>query len=470
LAQTCRDLGKFDASIKYYTRRIELGGWVEEVYYSYLQIARCFIALNKPNDAEIWALKGHYYRPSRPEVIYFLACYYRASKQYQLSMYYSTIGINLPPSDDVLFVEKMDGKFEFEQAMCHYLASPTDRVQGLKNIVKYFNSGSVINAGSVVDVMYNYVQRLGDYGSVVSMNYPVLEVDGLKYNPSSPSIINCSNNLGSSSFIVNVRYVNYILNDKFQYEWSGKHIRTINGFHYADERLHPIGGISLINTITETPLSLTDGSSHILGLEDVRLFHYQNKIHYVATSRQFSNVNRMCMGEYDMTTMTHIGNHILHPPTNTNCEKNWIPVVKGGNNEKEELLFIYGWHPLQLGRLNDKDQLEITITRQTPRFFNNFRGSSTPVLYQNKLYLITHGVKYKPGNTRDYYHQLITLDPITFDVIDYTIPFYFNNFTIEYCIGMAIIDHTAHIMFSHCDRSPSILKVSVNVFDLLMVK
>ena len=165
--------------------------------------------------------------------------------------------------------------------------------------------------------------------------------------------------------------------------------------------------------------------SRIKGLEDLRLFIFQNKIYYTATTQEFSytNTNRIVMGIYDIDSLTYINNRTLYPPHETDCEKNWIPV----NYRDEKVLFIYKWHPLQVGELDANNKLNITITQETPKFFRNYRGSSNVCEYNGQLWCITHGVKFT--TPRKYYHQIVVLEKDTFKVLKYTVPFYFNNFT-----------------------------------------
>ena len=47
LAQSYKDCGKFKESIKLYKKRIQMGGWFEEVWYSYYMIGKCWLQLRQ---------------------------------------------------------------------------------------------------------------------------------------------------------------------------------------------------------------------------------------------------------------------------------------------------------------------------------------------------------------------------------------------------------------------------------------
>jgi hypothetical protein len=233
------------------------------------------------------------------------------------------------------------------------------------------------------------------------------------------------------------------------------HVKTRNALVNLDDKLNFIDKPVLFNDeVTDIPVVPT----WIHGLEDIRLFEFQNKIHYTATTREYSynGNNRIVIGEYDTVNLKYINNKVLRPPTETDCEKNWIPI----NNSNKEILFIYKWHPLQIGKLDENNKLCITTTHNTPTFFKHFRGSSSICEYNNQLWCITHGVKYT--TPRKYFHQFVILDKTSLKPIKFSVPFYFNNFKIEYCNGLMIKGNELIILFSQNDANPCILKISMD--------
>ena len=88
LGQTYRDLKEYKKAIEFYTKRIELGGWHEEIFQSYYSIGKCYLNLGDLYACEMWMQKAHKFRPSRPESIYFLCKMYREIGNYYKSMHY----------------------------------------------------------------------------------------------------------------------------------------------------------------------------------------------------------------------------------------------------------------------------------------------------------------------------------------------------------------------------------------------
>jgi hypothetical protein len=155
--------------------------------------------------------------------------------------------------------------------------------------------------------------------------------------------------------------------------------------------------------------------------------------------------------------------HVLHPPQPTNCEKNWVYVPASHlthDNAKGRMNFIYGWNPLTIGSVNEKDTLEIHTTYETPAIFGRFRGSSALVEYQKKLYAVIHLVKY--STPRSYYHSVVQFNLDTMKPEAYSAPFSFCEPKIEYCLGFQIQNDEGHFFFSRNDTDPSYIHVPMN--------
>ena len=70
LANSYHDLGKNEDAIEMYKKRIALGGWNQEVWYSYYRIGLCYKNMEKMPDAIYYWLEGYDYYPDRLEGIY----------------------------------------------------------------------------------------------------------------------------------------------------------------------------------------------------------------------------------------------------------------------------------------------------------------------------------------------------------------------------------------------------------------
>lgn len=74
LAESYRDAGEKGKALEYFQKRITMGGWQEEVFWSYLQIGEMLRSIGVSKTVVIESLKqAHQYRPHRIEPIYYLA-------------------------------------------------------------------------------------------------------------------------------------------------------------------------------------------------------------------------------------------------------------------------------------------------------------------------------------------------------------------------------------------------------------
>lgn len=123
LAESLRDAGKYGLAIENYEKRIKMGGWEEEIFWSMLQIAKLKERLKIP---ERDFLKDYYmaylFRPSRIEPLYYIANRCRKNKNYLLGYLAAKEGIEKRSYRDILFVEDWIYRYGLllEFSLCAY--------------------------------------------------------------------------------------------------------------------------------------------------------------------------------------------------------------------------------------------------------------------------------------------------------------------------------------------------------------
>ena len=106
LAQSYFDLGDFANARTWYARRVTMGGWGEEIYYSLYRLAETMEKLGEPWP-RIQAMLLHAYeiRPTRAETLHAIARHYRTQGRYQLGHLFARQAASIPlPAEDFLFV------------------------------------------------------------------------------------------------------------------------------------------------------------------------------------------------------------------------------------------------------------------------------------------------------------------------------------------------------------------------------
>ncbi len=123
LAQSYRDAGNLELALKNYERRVAMGGWDQEVFWSMYEIAILNENLNKPEDVVARSYsKAYTFRPVRAEPLYRLANYYRRQENYLMGYLLARFGLTTPIPNDSLFVESWiyDYGLLLEFSICSY--------------------------------------------------------------------------------------------------------------------------------------------------------------------------------------------------------------------------------------------------------------------------------------------------------------------------------------------------------------
>ncbi len=120
LAQSYKYSGMIERALIEYKKRVEMGGWGEEVYYSLYQIAEIKNNLNYPESEIIDSyLKAWEYRPLRLEAVYKLIKFLIFKERYFLAFSLVEICLVTDETDDILFLEKeiWDWKILYEYSV-----------------------------------------------------------------------------------------------------------------------------------------------------------------------------------------------------------------------------------------------------------------------------------------------------------------------------------------------------------------
>jgi glycosyltransferase involved in cell wall biosynthesis len=122
LAQSYFDLGDFVNARKWYARRLDMGGWEEEIYFAMFRIAASMSQTGAPwPDVLDGYLRAWEFRPARAEPLHAIAYRYRTDERYQLGYLFAERAAQIPlPEVDILFVgaDVYAWRAVDEQAVC----------------------------------------------------------------------------------------------------------------------------------------------------------------------------------------------------------------------------------------------------------------------------------------------------------------------------------------------------------------
>jgi len=461
LAQSLKDSGKALDAIQHYKRRIQIGGWEEEVWFSHYMIGKCYQDLKEYEKMEAWMVKAWKRRHWRAEPLYHLTKFFREQQgdQYKAYYYYLKAKDISFPKDDLLFVEHAvyNGLLDYENTILSCYVTGTSKQDALYEVVSDLNKQIPFHIGNVWENLHYYIDPLvhDTYrGEYTKLSFPQYE----EYRVSSCCVIPYKGRL-----LMNTRYVNYSIDSNGCYHMRSPdgHVKTKNGMVYLNHSCYPVEEVSMMDEKMEKTYD-----SNIEGLEDVRLFWHGNTLKFSASSKNLTNDGKIviAVGDYDPEANEMKNIQVLEPPRPSDCEKNWIAVpdrclqrADAFEKAKGKMNFIYGWHPLEIGVVNEDNKLEIHTKYDTPAFFGRFRGSSTLWEYQGKVWSVVHFVRY--STPRVYYHCLVQFDRDTMKPEMYSLPFCFRKLAIEYCLGLVIQDGQVCFIFSQNDTDPGMIHI-----------
>lgn len=120
-ANSWRDAHLPREAAAWYRKRIELGGWADEVYCSWLGLGIELDKIGDQDGAVLAFLSGHEVCPERAECLYHLARLLRTKGQVQSALIFATEGVQRPmPGGDRLFIWGDVYRYwmDFELLMC----------------------------------------------------------------------------------------------------------------------------------------------------------------------------------------------------------------------------------------------------------------------------------------------------------------------------------------------------------------
>ena len=473
LANSYYDSGRFGEAINVYKKRIEFGGWKEEVWYSYYRIGLCFKNMNKFADALFYWLEGYDYYPERLEGIYEIIKHYRIQSKHKLCLKFYNLAKEILDKnqnrDSYLFLHndiylhKIYYEYTIVAAYCNITNID-------KEIISIFNNSTnepeLDNILSNMKYYKNVLQKKTLYNADSNTN-SVINGENVKFFSSSSSLIKKHN---SDEYFCNIRYVNYYIEPNGSYKNCEKHIISVNKFVEFDKNF---------NILKETWMDvLFDGRMYI-GVEDVKIYYdkYKEKLLYIGTGYHSNNKIGISSGEYNLNEKKFELNELKQSFNNSSCEKNWTFV-----DYKDETHIIYDWYPLRICKL-ENNNINILETRTTPKIFSRVRGSSCGFVYnkrvgenengnitidivEHEIWFINHIVSYE--SPRHYYHIISVFDS-NMNLLRYSAPFKFEGEPIEYCLSILVEDDRVLINYSVWDRTTKIGVYDKKYIDSLLL-
>jgi tetratricopeptide (TPR) repeat protein/predicted GH43/DUF377 family glycosyl hydrolase len=436
LAQTLREGGEEERAIELYRRRVELGGWDEEVFYAAYQLG-LLVGHRDPDAAIPLLLEAHERRPTRAEPLHELARLSRLRRRHRSAYMFARQGAALPTPDDVLFVHRdlYEWGMRFERAVAAYWVGRYEEALELneallaeRRMPPAFAAVAERNRNYCLEALGRpsdrrpFGAKLADLVNGVRCGELRLEVSPPwpQFNPS----IACERD----GFRLIVRTANYTIDDHGGYDILDDDgvVRTLNYLVRLDRSLGILSVAGLEDRSDGPPVA----SAYIQGWEDLRLVKLGPRWLATANARDRNPEGRaeVVLLELDGAQITNA--RVLRGPEPGRHEKNWMPFVSAGR-----LHLVYSCGPTVVYECDPTTgELREAARREAPAFAGSLRGGSAGVRVEGGWLFVTHEA-FDDGR-RTYLQRLIMLDD-EFRLTAASAPFRFGEAPIEMCLGLA---------------------------------
>ena len=484
LGNSYLDSGQYQGAIDTYKKRIQLGGWKEEVWYCYYSIGRAYKSLYFSNNlcnsnyifhAIHYWMEAYEYYPERIENLYEIVKLYREQSKYKLAYQFYLMADyqrTYHYSDDHLFHEKAiyDYNLDYELSIMAFYVNPTsiDIHKKLYNLLSNNTNTDISIFKNILSNYKFYTPRISDHDNG---EHPQEIIQGLcreylhtqpGFSMSTPSIIR----LSDGELAINVRFVNYHINNQGVYENKDNIISHNNIYVLNDDN-------KTLKNMVEIQHN-RDLDSLYVGLEDAKLMYYKDKMHYICNRGINAKKIEVESGIVDKNGVCN-QSKMLKLEQQNSIEKNWVLFH---HKSEDDLHFVYNWYPLQLGKRLDDSENDTTRTyntfiyerHDTPRLFSQVRGSTNGVYIDNECWFLCHIVSYE--NMRFYYHLFVVLDPDeNYKLKKYSKLFTFDKCQVEYTTGFVYDEHKKQLLigYSNNDNTTKFVNIDKKHVDNLFI-
>ena len=412
LANSYRDNGDREKAIEMYKKRIEIGGWFDEVWHSYYSIGRCYNWMGQPELAIAYWLLAYDYFPKRLENIYEIIHHYRNKSNHKLAYeFYRIAQEQLKGVDkskiDYLFLQNdvYDYKIDYEYSIVGYYYNP-------ENIDMAALSMRVMTARNIEDsILKNVLSNYKFYCKSLSLTNNSLSneifITEPGFNVSTPSF--CMHN---GELVINRRHVNYYI-DK-------------NGGYINQEHITTKNMVSIGSTTFELGYN-RELDGRYVGLEDIRLFEHGGETYFTANRGTQDGKMRVEYGTIDYENQKSNSSFLTKTDGCSNIEKNWVIYA----DAEDHIRIVYDWRTTyEIGYAN---MLMNKRDMKSPKFFELLRGSTNGIRVGEETWFIAHAVSYE--DRRYYYHILVCLNTETGEVKRWSKFFTLEGEKVEYVLG-----------------------------------
>jgi tetratricopeptide (TPR) repeat protein len=436
-----KKLKQFEEAIHAFLVRIQKEGDSEEVWFSKYMIGECYKELNQWEHALDWYLNAFQFNPSYPEPLQKVAYYYRTHGQNDLAYLFAKHGTQIAPSASQRFFHLSPlTNYHFDEELsiaAYYTQFKADGIEACNEAILNPTTPWWVKDQTYRNLVFYNSCLTGCRYMPIELDFPLIqEGSDERYHPMNPSIQKTPD-----GYAVICRTVNYTQTGAkiFNTIDSNGIYRTRNFLAEYDSEFNLKSQKEIVDDVQRERLY----SCSVVGLEDCRIFNYDNSSWFTCTTSDTNPTGQrqisLCKLADEQDAQARSLDFLipLQGPDPYRCEKNWLPFVKDG-----EMQMVYSCHPFTVFKPNLETGACKTVLRYEPKHdFSRFRGSAGPIPFNGGYLMLVHEVIHQADFSRNYFHRFLFLDE-NLVVTKLSTPFIFKHAGVEFCCSMTL-DHTS---------------------------
>ena len=291
-------------------------------------------------------------------------------------------------------------------------------------------------------------------------------------------LMNPSIYVDNNQILINLRHTNYTLyhseSKVFAHAWgplqylhpeNDQTLRTKNFMMTLDDNLNVIRTLPIETVLDQPP------QWHFIGLEDARLFKWNDKFYICGVRRDDNKTGsgRMQLQELAISehSVVEVNRHKIPAPGRnaSYCEKNWMPIID------KPYHFVKWTNPTEIVYADITNNTCSTVLLDESKRLplpNDLRGSSQVIPWNDGHIAITHEVNlYNDIQGRKdgkYRHRFVYWDR-DWNITKTSEFFHFMTGEIEFCAGLAKHKNDLLITFGFQDNAAYLLRMPIDLLD-----
>ncbi len=461
LAESYREMQDYASAMHWYHMRLKNDPYDDfECWFAKWMLGRCAENLSDYPTAIYWYLEAFNEKIERPEPLWDVARLYRIQGKNALGYFFASSGKQLDLDADLSRFYEGFSPYHFDMELsitAYYTKYRAEGFDALERLLLTRDVPARCKEGMQNNLLFyaSSIKKISDQAISIEMPF-VSPLSSETYHPLNPSILP-----KDTGYYMILRAVNYTQKNAKDFFTKDLHqvFRTKNFLLDLDQNFSVLNAQEILqhtDTIRSHPYQYP-----VEGLEDCRLFFYNEALWFSCTSRttRASTIPQIAVASLDLPNVRVETLVPLNASTEERCEKNWLPFVVN-----DETVLIYSFDPFLIVKPDLTTGKCSIYHKSIPAYDLRLqRGSAPPIPFADGYLAMSHEVIFQKDHGRSYLHRFIYFTK-DFVIQKVSKPFFFLHRGVEFCCSMAwnMDQKELIIPYGYEDREARICRVSAD--------